>query len=160
MAMTNPPSPPDPLAEPLAKGVLRGAAATKLEKVLGTVTVGDLRRYYPRRYQDLATLTPIAELAVGEAVTILAEVERASLRQMRSRRGSILSAVVTDGRDKLELTFFQGNKMRHLVKEGQRLLCSGTVDMYRGKKQLTHPEVIEFGGDVLDAAAEVGRPMP
>jgi ATP-dependent DNA helicase RecG len=160
MNMTNPPGPPDPLAEPLAKGVLRGAAASKLEKALGLVTVGDLLRYYPRRYQDLATLTPIRDLAVGEPVTILAEVERMSLRQMRSRRGSILSVVVTDGRDRLELTFFQGQKMRHLLAEGQRALFSGTVDVYRGKQQLTHPEVIPFGGDEAEAAAEVDRPIP
>ena len=158
--MIDPPNPPNPLAEPLAKGVLRGAAATKLEKMLGLVTVGDLLRYYPRRYQDLATLTPIKDLEVGEPVTILADVEKMSLRQMRSRRGSLLTVVVTDGRDRLELTFFQGQKMRNLLAEGQRALFSGTVELYRNKPQLTHPEVIPFGGDAADAALAVDRPIP
>lgn len=150
----------DPLAEPLAKGVLRGAAAEKLDKAFEIVTVGDLLRHYPRRYQDPATLTPIGELPVGEAATILAEVERVSLRQMRSRRGSLLSVTVTDGRDRLELTFFQGQRMRHLVKEGQRALFSGTVDIYRGKKQLTHPSVVPVGDDAEAAVAALDRPIP
>jgi ATP-dependent DNA helicase RecG len=151
----------DPLDEPLARGVLRGPAAKKLDKAFGIVTVGDLLRHYPRRYHDWAALTPLAELPVGEPVTIVAEVERVTLRQMRSRAGSLLSVRVTDGHDELDLTFFQGQKMRHLLTEGRRALFSGTVGVYRGRKQLTHPSVILADGqdddELTDAA---GRPMP
>ncbi|MDQ1287515.1 MAG: ATP-dependent helicase RecG, partial [Actinomycetota bacterium] len=151
----------NPLDEPLAKGVLRGPAAKKISKAFGVVTVGDLLRHYPRRYQEWAALTPIADLPVGEQVTIFAEVERASVRQMRSRRGSLLSVQVTDGHDRLDLTFFQGHKMRHLLTEGQRALFSGTVDVYRGRKQLTHPSVVLADGEDDDEfTATTGRPMP
>jgi ATP-dependent DNA helicase RecG len=149
------------LAEPLGKALLRGQAATKLEKSLGIVTVGDLMRHYPRRYQQWATLTPIADLPVGETVTILAEVQSAVVRQMRTRRGSLLNVRVTDGRDHLELTFFQGQKMRHLIQPGRRALFSGTVGIYRSKKQLTHPSVLFVDGqDDEEVAAQADRPLP
>jgi ATP-dependent DNA helicase RecG len=153
---------PDPLAEPLAKSVLRGQAATKLEKAFGIVTVGDLLRHYPRRYQEWGTLTPIADLSVGQDVTIFAEVTSASVRQMRSRRGSLLNVQVTDGTDTLDLTFFQGQRMRHLVQPGYRGLFHGTVSLYRGHRQLTHPLMIPMEGasSEAEAASQVGKPLP
>jgi ATP-dependent DNA helicase RecG len=151
----------NPFDEPLGKALLRGQAATKLEKALGIVTVGDLLRHYPRRYQHWATLTPLADLPIGETVTILAEVQTVTLRQMRNRRGSLLAVRVTDGRDQLELTFFQGNKMRHTIQPGRRALFTGTVGLYAKKKQLTHPMVIFVDGqDDEEAMAQTDRPLP
>ena len=151
----------DPFAEVLGKSLLRGQAATKLEKAFGIVTVGDLMRHYPRRYQTWATLTPIAELPLGEDVTILAQVVSASLRQMRSRRGSLLAVQVTDGVTTLDLTFFQGQKMKHQVVPGRRALFSGQVGVYRDKRQLTHPTVIFVDGqDDAEVAAQTDRPLP
>ena len=61
-------------------------------------TVGDLLRHYPRRYVERGELTDLAELRVGEHVTVLARspsVERAAsvTRPKRHR----LEVVVTDG---------------------------------------------------------------
>ena len=66
-----------------------------------------------------------------------------SARPMRNRRGSILEAVVTDGRGQLTLTFFgkgrQDWRERQLV-PGLHGLFSGQVSTFRGKRQLSHPE--------------------
>ena len=61
-------------------------------------TVGDLVRHYPRRYVDRGKLTEIAGLELGEHVTVLAEVEKVSMRDMRHRRGKLMQVVITDGR--------------------------------------------------------------
>ena len=94
----------DRMAEPLAKA-LGTRSAGPLAK-LGLHTVGDLLRHYPRRYGDPGTLTDLAGLALGEHVTIVAQVRSATVRRMRSRPGAILEAVVTDGPHQLSLTFF------------------------------------------------------
>ena len=60
-------------------------------------TVGDLLAHYPRRYAQRGELTPIASLPIGEPVTIVAEVRRASERRMQNRKGSLLEVVISDG---------------------------------------------------------------
>ena len=154
-------SAPDPLDEPLATGVLRGPAAEKLAKAFDIVTVGDLLRHYPRRYQHWATLTPIADLRVDDDVTILAEVMSATTRQMRSRNGSMMNVKVTDGTHVLDLAFFNAARLRHVVIPGRRLLFSGRVTLYQGRTQLSHPTLLPLDGEEeADALAQVGRPLP
>jgi ATP-dependent DNA helicase RecG len=61
---------------------------------------------------------------------------------MRQRRGTILEAVVTDGRDTLSLTFFNQKWREGTLRAGRRGLFSGQVTRFRGVAQLTHPEFI------------------
>jgi len=62
---------------------------------------------------------------------------------MRNRKGTILTAVVTDGTGELTLTWF-GQNQQWRAKElrvGRRGLFSGQVNRYRGSMQLAHPEM-------------------
>ncbi|WP_062303977.1 ATP-dependent DNA helicase RecG [Demequina subtropica] len=159
-------SEPGRLAEPLAK-VLGARTAGSLEK-LGLATTGDLLRHYPRRYGAPGEMTPLAELRVGEHVTVMAQVRTTTVRQMRSRGGAMLEAIVTDGRDSLQLTFFAkraGVLRMHedKLRAGRRGLFTGTVGDYRGRRQLTHPDYVLVGVDAADedaALAEASRPIP
>ena len=154
------------LEEPLAQ-VLGARTAGSLEK-LGLTTAGDLLRHYPRRYGAPGEFTPLAELRQGEHVTVMAEVRTATVRNMRSRGGAMLEAVVTDGRDSLQLTFFAkraGVLRMHedKLRPGRRGLFTGTVGDYRGRRQLTHPDYLIVGVDAADedaALAEASRPIP
>ncbi|MFP5072259.1 ATP-dependent DNA helicase RecG [Pseudonocardia nantongensis] len=112
---------------------------------LGLHTVGDLLRHYPRRYVDRGRLTDIAGLVAGEHVTVVAQVERAELRDMRQRRGKMLKAVIRDEKGgELECTFFNGRKLQGFVRAGVRGVFSGKVGMFRQKPQLTHPQFEEI----------------
>ena len=55
---------------------------------LGLDTVGDLLRHYPRRYVERGELTPLADLAVGEHVTVVGRVVRRVAPSRRSRSGT------------------------------------------------------------------------
>ncbi|WNB87533.1 ATP-dependent DNA helicase RecG [Cellulomonas sp. ATA003] len=135
---------------------------------LGLETSGDLLRHYPRRYSEPGTLTDLSSLAVGEHVTVMAEVRQATVRPMRSRGGSMLQAVVTDGTHRLHLTFFAkgAGALRmheHKLRAGRVGLFTGVVGEYRGDRQLTHPDYRIIGVDVEDAdeaLAEASRPIP
>ena len=70
------------LDEPL-KRVLGERTAASLAK-LGLETVGDLLRHYPRRYASPGELTEIGSLAIGEHVTVMAEVRHATVRPRRA----------------------------------------------------------------------------
>ncbi|MGI5128931.1 ATP-dependent DNA helicase RecG [Pseudonocardia sp. CA-107938] len=108
-------------------------------------TVGDLLRHYPRRYVDRGKLTDIAGFEIGEHVTVIAQVESASLRPMRQRRGELLNVVIRDEKGAtLDCTFFNGRKVGHVVKPGLRAVFSGKVGVFNKKLQLTHPQFEPF----------------
>lgn len=135
---------------------------------MGLETAGDLLRHYPRRYAEPGTMTNIAELKEGEHVTVMARIESATVRHMRSRAGAMLQAKVSDGQHTLSLTFFakrSGVLRMHedKLKPGRTGLFTGTVSNYRGERQLAHPDYLIIGldaGDEEAAVAAASRPIP
>lgn len=156
----------DALGQPLSR-LLGTRTANALDK-LGLRTVEDLLRHYPRRYGKPGELTDISQLHIGEHVTVMAEVRSTTVRQMRSRGGAMLEAIVTDGRDTLQLTFFAkraGVLRMHedKLRAGRTGLFTGTVGDYRGRRQLVHPDYLIVGVDAADAdeaVIEASRPIP
>ena len=144
--------------------VLGDRSAAALAK-LGLSTVEDLLRHYPRRYQDRGRLTDLRGLPVGDHVTVMARVQDVTMRTMRSRKGAILSATISDGSDELLLTFFARHEgalsghRRRLV-PGAVGLFTGTVSDYRGQRQLTHPDFEMLEEDDTAAIERHMRPMP
>ena len=143
--------------------VIGDRTAKVLTDTFGIKTVGDLMRHYPRRYLVRGELSDISELVEGDEVTILAEVLSSTNRPLRGRKGSIFEVVVTDGTDKLSLTFFNQAWREKELKAGRQGLFAGKVGLFNGKKQLAHPdyEMIPDGNDV-DAAASsfAGKYLP
>jgi len=146
---------------------LSSVVGDRTAKVLGDgleiKSVGDLMRHYPRRYMVRGELSDISALTEGDEVTILAEVFSSTNRPLRGRKGSIFEVVVTDGTDKLSLTFFNQAWREKELKVGRQGLFAGKVGVFNSKKQLAHPdyEMIPDGNDV-DAAANsfAGKFLP
>jgi ATP-dependent DNA helicase RecG len=143
--------------------VVGDRTAKVLETTFGIKSVGDLMRHYPRRYMVRGELSDISALHEGDETTILAQVYSASTRPMRGRKGSMLEVVVTDGTDKLSLTFFNQAWREKDLKVGRQGLFAGKVGVFNNKKQLAHPdyELIPDGSDV-DSAVEgfAGKYLP
>jgi ATP-dependent DNA helicase RecG len=158
------------LSQPLAK-VLGQRSAEPFDKHLGLVTVGDLLRHYPRRYIARGELTPLGDLREGEQVTVLATVKKVDRIPMRDRRGMVVKAVITDGRDQLDVSFFAPKtwmveRFTRELRPGRPILFAGKVGSFRGRRQLTHPEMEvydaedgELGGDRAEQFAEEIRPI-
>ena len=143
--------------------VVGDRTAKVLETTFGIKSIGDLMRHYPRRYMVRGELSDISALQEGDETTILAQVYSASTRPMRGRKGSMLEVVVTDGTDKLSLTFFNQAWREKDLKVGRQGLFAGKVGVFNNKKQLSHPdyELIPDGSDV-DSAVEgfAGKYLP
>jgi ATP-dependent DNA helicase RecG len=138
------------LDERLVK-VLGDRTAKALEKGLGLKTVGDLMRHYPRRYAERGELTNFASLNEGELVTVVADVLKVVVRPLRNRRGSMLEVILTDGSGHLSLTFFNQAWRERDLTPGRRGLFAGRVTLFRGKRQLTHPDYEMLDGSILDS---------
>ncbi|WP_116243797.1 ATP-dependent DNA helicase RecG [Nocardiopsis sp. FIRDI 009] len=129
--------------EPLR--VALGGSARAFKDKLGLHTLGDLLRYYPRRYDRRGELTDLAGLREGEDVTVQARVLDAKRRTVPARQGrrrmDMMEATVTDGTGRLHLTFFnRGAYHQNSLVPGRLALFSGRVSSYRGRRQLDHPE--------------------
>jgi ATP-dependent DNA helicase RecG len=120
-------------------------------------------RHYPRRYMVRGELSDISVLREGDETTILAQIYAVNKRPLRGGKGSILEVVVTDGTDKLSLTFFNQAWREKDLKVGRQGLFAGKVGVFNNKKQLAHPdyELIPDGSDV-DSAVEgfAGKYLP
>ncbi|HEY8533895.1 MAG TPA: ATP-dependent DNA helicase RecG [Micromonospora sp.] len=129
--------------------------ARALATHLGLHTAGDLLYHFPRRYDERGEHTDIRSLEVGELATVLAQVQRTTVRPMRQRRGNLLEVVVGDGSGgTLTLTFF-GNQTwreRHL-RPGRWGLFAGKVTEFRGRRQLVGPEYVLLGDGASDGEA-------
>ena len=122
-------------------GAVGGRTATALQRAFGMRTVGDLLRHYPRRYAERGELTDLASLADGESATVLARIEEATTRPMRQRKGSLLEVIVSDGRARLSLTFFNAAAWQaREFRPGRHGMFAGQVSSFRGRLKLTQPE--------------------
>ena len=137
--------------------------AKVLQENFDISTVADLLRHYPRRYVVRGELTDIESLHEGEEVTIFAKVESTKVRRIPGRKGAIVETIVTDGRAKLILTFFNQAWRERDLREGRQGLFAGKVGLFKGKRQLAHPDYLLIPeGDDVDAAIGdfAGRYLP
>ncbi|MGB7449310.1 MAG: ATP-dependent DNA helicase RecG [Ornithinimicrobium sp.] len=126
-----------------------GTSAAPLSRARGMSTVGDLLDLLPRAYLDPARPTDFTSVADGDDVVVIATVVQAVTRPMRQRRGKMLVATVADADGhRMDLTFFRPFGHERVLVPGARVVCSGTVGSYAGRRQLTHPEyqVLETAG--------------
>jgi len=140
--------------DPLRK-VLGDKTARALEKHLDLRTVADLVYHFPRRYDERGEHTDIRSLSVGEDVTVLGQVRRATTRPMRQRGGKLLEVLVEDGTGGvLTLTFFNQAWRERDLRPGRWGLFAGKVTEFRGKRQLNGPDYVLLG-DEGEATEEI-----
>jgi len=127
-----------------------GDKTAKQLDALGVATVEDLLRHYPRRYYERGELTDLSRLVPGEMVTVQATIASVSGRQVRPKLHK-LDVVITDGRSRVTVTFFNQVWRQKLLAAGQEVFFAGKVEVFRGKVTLTNPEVA-VGEDAEDFA--------
>ena len=135
--------------------VVGDKTAKALDRHLDLHTVGDLLYHFPRRYDERGEHTDIRSLEVGEQVTVLAQVQRATVRPMRARRGQLLEVMVgDDAGGTLLCTWFNQAWRERQLKPGRWGLFAGKVTEFRGRRQLNGPEYVLLGDDD-DASDEI-----
>ncbi|MGW1174473.1 ATP-dependent DNA helicase RecG [Kitasatospora sp. NPDC002543] len=127
------------LDEPLTK-LVGDRTAKVLADSLKLRTVGDLLHHYPRRYVERGQLTSLDELEVDEHVTVLARIEKVTLIPFRGRKGDRLEVVVTDGRSRLSLVFFNQGWRQKELRAGAQGLFAGKVGVFNRTRQLVSPD--------------------
>jgi ATP-dependent DNA helicase RecG len=131
-----------------------GVSPARAEQLarLGIHTVADLLWHFPRSYEDLSDVRPIAGLSVGAIQTVQGEVVEIDGRRLADGR-CVVSVVLSDGRDVLEGVWFNQPYAASRFRYGQRLAFSGKPKRYQEHWQMSNPRV-----QVLDGAADEDRP--
>ncbi|MFC8526971.1 ATP-dependent DNA helicase RecG [Nocardia sp. NPDC057227] len=116
-------------------------AADSLADAFDMRTAEDLLRHYPLRYATQGQPLTEEEPADGAHITVIGRITKADLRPMRNRRGSLLKVALDTGSGRpVDVTFFNGDKVKYAVKQGVRAMMSGTVNYWRpGQWSLNHP---------------------
>jgi ATP-dependent DNA helicase RecG len=115
---------------------------------LGLQTVGDLLFHFPRAYEDLSDLRPIASVSADVPQTVQGEVVEMDSRNL-TNGGFVVSVVLSDdGGSVLEGVWFNQPRAASRFRYGQRLSFSGMPKWYRDHWQMANPRV-----QVLDAGA-------
>lgn len=135
---------------------LTGKRGANLRKA-GIASVADLLLHVPRRYVDRSRTLPLAELPLGEELTVIGTVRKVSIRRPK-RNLTIVEATIDDGSGLLTAIWFNQAYRERQLGEGTEVALSGRVERYRGRLQMSSPDA-----DVLDRPAEAlttGRVMP
>jgi ATP-dependent DNA helicase RecG len=137
------------LDSPLAK-VAGAKTANALAKQLDLHTVDDLLYHFPRRYEERGKHTDIRSLKVGEPATVLAQVKKSTVREIRRGADKMAEVVVGDGSGgTLTLTYFGKRQTFHAgkLRPGRWGLFAGKVTLFGRNLQLVHPEYVLFGDE-------------
>ncbi|WP_029135393.1 ATP-dependent DNA helicase RecG [Nakamurella lactea] len=126
-----------------------------LDEKIGVRTVGDLLRYYPRKYNERGKLTELGKLQVGEKATVWAritdvkenQINRFSHRGPKSGVKLITKVVISDGRHRLSCAFFNQWHIAKVLKVGMEAMFAGTVKEFRGEMQLSSPQWAKLSGE-------------
>jgi len=122
----------------------------------GVRTVRDLLHFYPRRYLDRTTTTPVRELKEStEPVTVVGTVRATNIVPgKRSKRFELILEGEDGGR--MKCTWFQGLWwVKKAFDVGDRVAVHGKVQQYGRWHSMTHPDYDKLNDD--GALLDTGR---
>ena len=121
---------------------LKAASARKVTALnaAGIESILDLVWHYPRRYIDRSRQAEVADLVTGDKVVVLATVKRVALKKTKQGR-ALVDVEVADATGVLRVVFFNQAWRAKQLNVGTEALFDGTIDTYRGERQMTNPVV-------------------
>lgn len=134
-----------------------GPRRAELLQCLGIATLEDLLYFFPRRYLDRRSFTPIASLREGSEATIRGTVLASGLDRTRSGR-VVFRLVVADGSGQIACSWFNQPYLKNSFRVGEEAIFSGKPARY-GTLQMANPEFEKMEkeeGELLSA----GRIVP
>ncbi len=124
-----PPDAKNPVLSPETKiGALPGIGPSKASALrrLGIETVEDLLLYPPREWEDLSSLTPIAQLKPEVRQVIKARILDSRLFVSPRKRMAILEALLKDESGQIKAVWFNQPYLTQTLKKGRQFFFIGT----------------------------------
>ena len=122
---------------------------------LNVRTVRDLLYFFPRRYVDYSQKKPISELIEGEEQTIMGTIWQARVANLGNRQGT--EAIVGDQTGNIRAVWFNQPYLAKSFRTNARIVLSGMVGLFKGRKVFESPEWELLGDKEL---IHTGRLVP
>jgi ATP-dependent DNA helicase RecG len=119
---------------------------TEALKRIGLFTLKDLLFYFPNRYQDTGSCKSIIELNDGEKSIIQGKIDNIKKEVSFKSRIPMTKAKLSDTTGSIELIWLHQPYMTNIIKPGQTITLTGTINVKNGKKSIMNPDVIK--GDI------------
>ncbi|MBI5286244.1 MAG: ATP-dependent DNA helicase RecG [Deltaproteobacteria bacterium] len=139
------------LSTPIEKVKGIGPRLSTLFKKKGLHTVEDVLYFLPIRYEDRREIRKISQLRPGTREVVAGEV--LAIGEVFYGKRRIFEMVVGDGSGLLKAKWFNYSLpvMKKRFKRGQSLILYGEVSVFRGQKEVIHPDVEVLEGEDLDS---------
>ena len=120
----------------------------------GVRTVRDLLHYYPRRYLDRSSVTPIRALQEDEPATVVGTVRVSGVIPGRTNRFELI--VEDDAGGRMTCVWFRGTRwISKLFSNGDRVAFHGKPQWFGGAFSMPHPDFDRLEADA--PALDTGR---
>ncbi len=119
-------------------------AKRPLLKKLGIDTLEDLLLFFPTRYEDRSNIKQIAELKIGETVTVLGFLKDLTLIKTPKKRLTIVKALFVDDTGAIQLIWYGRNFLKKALKKGDRLWIAGKVTESEEGLTIQNAEIERF----------------
>ncbi len=146
------------LTSPLS-AALGGRTAGRLTEKLGLASVGQLLRYYPRKYERRGRMTDLAALEVDQKVTVMASVVSVNERKLRpgAKVKSVTTVTISDSRTQVACAFFNRFGLSRQLPVGVVALFSGTVKMFNHQLQINSPQVTKLDDEESSIEGDIEK---
>lgn len=94
---------------------------------LGIENIADLLTHYPSRYDDFSKTTSLADIKIGEQVTVTGEIEKINNRRAWKRRMSIQEGWIKDEDQRLRVIWFNQPYITKNLPPGTKVFLSGKI---------------------------------
>ncbi len=113
----------------------------KALKRLGVITVEQLVRHFPARYESAGASMRVSELAAGSKVTLFGTVTGIKAKKLWKSKRNASVGTFEDSSGKVGLMWFNQPYIKSYIPEGSMVKLSGTVAGSVGKPYIANPEV-------------------
>lgn len=110
-------------------------------KRLGILTIENLVRHFPTRYESAGASVRVAELTAGSKVTLFGVVTGIKAKKLWKSRRNASVGTFEDSSGKVGLMWFNQPYIKSYIPDGSTVKLSGTVAGSAGKPYIANPEV-------------------
>ena len=99
---------------------------------LGITTIRDLLLFFPRRYEDFSTITPIAFVRPGVKTTVRGRIYDIVAHQTKYKRMALTEAILGDDSGRLRVVWFNQPWLARSLHKGDEIFVAGEADLNGG----------------------------
>ena len=131
------PGDPDDLVSAIRR---MDARTVKRLESMGAGTVRELLYMLPRRYDDRADITGIADVYAGGAFTLEGELVDIRSANVGQRRLQLVEGTLRDNTGAIDLQWFGQGFLARTLRAGSNMVVHGKVELNRGRLTMQSPE--------------------